>query len=313
MNELFVHIPNSLKGERIDFALATLLNEFSRSKITTWIKKNRIQLNGKVVKPKDKVVGEEILSVLIEKDIHSEWLAEDIPLNIIYEDEDILVINKPAGLVTHPGSGNGSGTLANALLYYDTNLKFIDRAGIVHRLDKDTSGLLVVAKNEKSRQSLITQLQNHTVHREYLAIVYGHMISGGTIDEPIGRDGRDRTKQTIKENGKQAITHIRVVERFENHSLVKAVLETGRTHQIRVHLSAIGYPLVGDIIYGGKVHFPKGADEKLKESLKYFRRQALHAKKLTIIHPTTEKEMSWKVDMPEDMQKLLKILEEYDI
>ncbi len=312
MMTLFVIIPFSQASKRIDIALAYLLKEYSRSKITTWIKKGWVQFEDKPLKPKDKVVGGECLTVKIEQEATNKWIAEDIPLDIIYQDEDILVINKPAGLVTHPGSGNGTGTLANALLFYDKNLEFIDRAGIVHRLDKDTSGLLVVARNEQARQNLIKQLQTHSVYREYLAVVYGHMISGGTIDQPIGRDGRDRTKQTIKEGGKNAITHIRVVEKFENHSLIKAVLETGRTHQIRVHLSSTGYPLIGDLVYGGRVRFPKGAAEALKNALKNFNRQALHAKKITLTHPSTQQQMSWKVPIPQDMQDLLKVLEEYD-
>ena len=288
MNDtLFITVPFSQANKRIDSIIAYLLTDYSRSKITTWIKKGQITLQDKSLKPKDKMMGGEFLTVQIEQEPTNKWIAEDIALDIIYQDEDILVINKPAGLVTHPGAGNGTGTLANALLFYDKSLEFIDRAGIVHRLDKDTSGLLVVARNEKSRQSLIKQLQTHSMHREYVALVYGHMISGSTIDEPIGRDGRDRTKQAIKEGGKEAITHIRVIEKFENHSLLKAVLETGRTHQIRVHLSATGYPIIGDFIYGGRVRFPKGANEVLKNTLKNFNRQALHAKKITLTHPST--------------------------
>jgi 23S rRNA pseudouridine1911/1915/1917 synthase len=313
MNTLFVVIPFSQANKRIDVVLSYLLADYSRSKITTWIRKGWVQSeDNKVLKPKDKVLGGEYLSVKIEQEVTNKWQGENIPLDIVYQDDDILIVNKPAGLVTHPGSGNGNGTLANALLFYDKNLEFVDRAGIVHRLDKDTSGLLVVARNEKARQSLIKQLQEHTVHREYLALVYGHMISGGTIDEPIGRDGRDRTKQTLKEGGKDAVTHIRVVERFDNHTLVKAVLETGRTHQIRVHLSATGYPLIGDFVYSGRVRFPKGADENLKEALKEFSRQALHAKKLSLKHPSTEEKMSWKVPMPKDMLDLLEVLQTYD-
>lgn len=312
MNTLFVIIPLSQANNRIDVALAYLLKEYSRSKITAWIKKGWVQFEDKALKPKDKVVGGEFLTIKIEQEATNKWQGEDIPLDIIYQDEDILIVNKPAGLVTHPGAGNGTGTLANALLFYDKNLEFVDRVGIVHRLDKETSGLLVVARNDKARQHLIAQLQEHTAYREYVAVVYGHMISGGTIDAPIGRDGRDRTKQAIKEGGKDATTNIRVIERFKSHTLVKAVLETGRTHQIRVHLSSTGYPLIGDFVYGGRVRFPKGADEVLKNTLKEFPRQALHARKLTLTHPVSQQKMSWKVPIPKDIKDLLQVLEIYD-
>ena len=241
------------------------------------------------------------------------WIPEKIPLNIVFEDDDIIVIDKPAGLVTHPGAGNWNGTLANALLYYDSSLSKIDRAGIVHRLDKNTSGLMVVAKNRKSQKYLVEQLQTHSVQREYSAIVYGHMISGGTVDEPIGRDPKDRVKQTVLRGGKDAVTHYRVVGRYANHTHVKAILETGRTHQIRVHLSHIGYPLVGDKLYGGRVRFPKKASQEMKDALKAFQRQALHSKKLTLKHPTLGNVMSWKIELPEDMDRILDVLNTLDL
>jgi 23S rRNA pseudouridine1911/1915/1917 synthase len=242
----------------------------------------------------------------------NDWVAEKIPLNIVYEDEDIIVINKQFGLVTHPGVGNWTGTLANALLYYDSSLSKLDRAGIVHRLDKNTSGLMVVAKNEKSQKYLVEQLQAHSIDREYSAIVYGHMIAGGTIDEPIGRDSKDRVKQSVSANGKEAVTHYRAIDRFKSHTHVKAILETGRTHQIRVHLSHAGYPLIGDPMYGGRVRFPKKANEVLKETLLNLKRQALHSKKLTLSHPISGKLMSWKAPLPKDMQSLLDVLKEFD-
>jgi 23S rRNA pseudouridine1911/1915/1917 synthase len=248
----------------------------------------------------------------LNKKQNNDWLAENIALNVVFEDEDIIIINKPFGLVTHPGAGNWNGTLANALLYYDTQLSKLDRAGIVHRLDKNTSGLMVIARNEKSQKYLVEQLQSHSVVREYSAIVYGHMISGGSVNDPIGRDPKDRTKQAVSSNGKDATTHYRVIERFKSHTHVKAILETGRTHQIRVHLSHIGYPLLGDPMYGGRVRFPKKASEILKESLLGFKRQALHSKKLTLNHPSTGELMSWKAPLADDMLELLDILNEFD-
>ena len=216
-------------------------------------------------------------------------------------------------MVTHPGIGNWDGTLANALLYYDSNLSKIDRAGIVHRLDKNTSGLMVVAKNAKSQKYLVDQLQSHSVVREYSAIVYGHMISGGTVDYPIGRDPRDRVKQSVSNNGKESITHYRVMDRFLNHTHVKAILETGRTHQIRVHLAYIGHPLIGDPLYGGHVRFPKKASPELKDALRSFQRHALHSKKLTLIHPVSGKSMTWKVELPNDMKELINCLNSFDL
>jgi 23S rRNA pseudouridine1911/1915/1917 synthase len=276
------------------------------------IKSKNILLNDKPFKPKGKILGNEIITFENNQKVVTSWSPEKIPLDIIFEDSHIIVINKPYGLVTHPGAGNWNGTLANALLYYDSELSKLDRSGIVHRLDKNTSGLMVVAKNSQSQKHLIEQLQSHSIKREYSAIVYGNMISGGTINEPIGRDPKDRIKQAIRSNGKEAITHYRVIDRFANHSHVKAILETGRTHQIRVHLSHIGYPLIGDSIYGGRVRFPKKASEELKVALKSFSRQALHAKKLSLIHPKTNISMTWKIELPDDMRDLLNTLGGFD-
>ena len=312
MKNVQIIIPKRMEGERIDIALAKMLPEFSRSKITAWIKSGEAVIYGKKFKPKDKVSGDEVIILSANRNQNTIWLAEDIPINVIFEDEDIIVLNKQFGLVTHPGSGNWSGTLANALLHYDSSLEALDRAGIVHRLDKNTSGLMVVAKNQKSQKSLVEQLQNHSVSREYSAIVYGHMISGGTINEPLGRDPNDRVKQTVLRNGRDALTHYRVIDRFKSHTHVKAILETGRTHQIRVHLSHIGYSLVGDSIYGGRVRYPKRASESLKNELLNFKRQALHSKKLTLKHPKSGELLSWKIPLPEDMIKLLNVLKEFD-
>ena len=312
METLTIIIPERMTGDRLDVALSEMLPDYSRSKTTAWIKSGDALINNKAFKPKDKVNGSQMVMLSLNKKQNNDWSAENIALNIVFEDEDIIIINKPFGLVTHPGAGNWNGTLANAMLYYDPELSKLDRAGIVHRLDKNTSGLMVIARNEKSQKYLVEQLQSHSVVREYSAIVYGHMISGGSVNDPIGRDPKDRIKQTVSSNGKDATTHYRVIDRFKSHTHVKAILETGRTHQIRVHLSHIGYPLLGDPMYGGRIRFPKKASEILKESLLGFKRQALHSKKLTLNHPSTGEPMSWKAPLPDDMLKLLNILSEFD-
>ncbi len=312
MDAINIIIPKRMKGERLDVALAEMLPDFSRSKITTSIKSGDILISGKTFKPKEKSNGLEVVSFNFNQKENNDWLPEKIALKIVFEDEDIIVLDKQFGLVTHPGPGNWTGTLANALLHYDSNLSKLDRAGIVHRLDKNTSGLMVVAKNSKSQKYLVEQLQSHSISREYSAIVYGYMISGGSIEEPIGRDPKDRVKQAIVSNGKDATTHFRVIDRFKSHTHVKAILETGRTHQIRVHLSHIGHPLIGDPMYGGRVRFPKKASIDLKDSLINFKRQALHSKKLTLTHPISGENMSWTSKLPDDMMKLLEVLQEFD-
>ena len=312
MKILNIIIPERMTGVRLDASLAEMLPDYSRSKITIWIKSGDALINQKNFKPKDKVSGSEIVCLTLNQKQSNDWIAENIPLNVVYEDEDIIVVNKQCGLVTHPGAGNWSGTLANALLYYDPALSALDRAGIVHRLDKNTSGLMVVARNEKSQKYLVEQLQNHSVDREYSAIVYGHMIAGGTVDEPIGRDPKDRVKQAVLMSGKEATTHYRAIDRFKSHTHVKAILETGRTHQIRVHLSHVGHSLIGDPMYGGRVRFPKKASEELKYALVNFTRQALHSKKLTLTHPISGEIMSWKAPLPDDMLRLLEVLKKFD-
>lgn len=309
---LSIIIPNRLIGQRIDAAMAQMLPNYSRAKITHWIRSGDALIHHETFKPKEKVLGGEVVDLSIKIEKTNAWLAQNITINVVYEDAAIIVVNKPAGLVTHPGASNWTGTLANALLHYDSSLANLDRAGIVHRLDKNTSGLMVVARSEYAQKHLTEQLQTHNMSREYSAIVYGHMISGGRVDEPIGRDPKDRIRQAVVEDGKNALTHYRVIERFAHHTHVKAILETGRTHQIRVHLSFIGHPLIADPMYGGKIRFPKKADEQLKNVLKNFNRQALHAKKLTLTHPTSGELMSWKVPLPQDMQGLLQILNKFD-
>ncbi|WP_428087567.1 23S rRNA pseudouridine(1911/1915/1917) synthase RluD [Candidatus Thioglobus sp.] len=314
MKLLNIVIPDRLIGQRIDSALAVLLPDFSRSKITSWVRSGKALVNGKTFKPKEKILGGEIIALTLVKEKSNAWLAENIAIDVVYEDDDIIVVNKPVGLVTHPGAGNWTGTLANALLHYDNSLANLDRAGIVHRLDKNTSGLMVVARSELAQKNLVEQLQTHSVSREYSAIVYGHMISGATVDAPIGRDPKDRIRQAVVEEGegKNAQTHYRVIDRFMHHTHVKCILETGRTHQIRVHMAHVGHPLIADPMYGGKIRFPKKADEQLKTTLKGFNRQALHAKKLTLIHPISGEIMSWKAPLPQDLQDLLQALQQFD-
>jgi len=305
-------IPDRLIGSRLDAAISEMLPELSRNKIISWIKSGEILIGSKPFKPKEKALGGEIVEMHVFPEESTKWISEDIQIDIVYEDDEILVLNKPSGLVTHPGAGNTHGTLANGILFARPELSQLDRAGIVHRLDKDTSGLMVVAKTEPSKLSLIKQLESHSVSREYSAIVYGSMVTGGMVDEPIGRDPANRQKQAVTKGGKTAITHYRIIEKFKNFTLIKVILETGRTHQIRVHMSYIGHPLLGDFTYGGKVKFPKGAKEELKLAIKEFPRQALHAKKLSIFHPGNNKELTWKSKLPEDLDIMINILREYD-
>ena len=305
-------IPDRLIGSRLDTAISEMLPELSRNKITSWIKSGEILIGSKPFKPKEKVLGGEIIEMNVSPEENTNWIAEDIKLDIVFEDDEILILNKPSGLVTHPGAGNTHRTLANGILFARPELSKLDRAGIVHRLDKDTSGLMVVAKTEHAKLSLIKQLESHSVSREYTAIVYGSMVTGGMVDEPIGRDSVNRQKQAVTKSGKSAITHYRVIEKFKNFTLIKVILETGRTHQIRVHMSHIGHPLLGDFTYGGIVKFPKGATEELKVAIKEFPRQALHAKKLSIIHPRKNKEFSWKSQLPEDLDNMINVLRKYD-
>jgi len=305
-------IPDRLIGSRLDAAISEMLPELSRNKIISWIKSGEILIGSKPFKPKEKALGGEIVEMHVFPEESTKWISEDIQIDIVYEDDEILVLNKPSGLVTHPGAGNTHGTLANGILFARPELSQLDRAGIVHRLDKDTSGLMVVAKTEPSKLSLIKQLESHSVSREYSAIVYGSMVTGGMVDEPIGRDPANRQKQAVIKGGKTAITHYRIIEKFKNFTLIKVILETGRTHQIRVHMSYIGHPLLGDFTYGGKVKFPKGATEELKVAIKEFPRQALHAKKLSIFHPGNNKELTWKSKLPEDLDIMINILREYD-
>lgn len=305
-------------GQRLDQTLAELLPEYSRSRIQQWIKQGKVLLNGEPCKAKTKVTGGESLLVTIEQEQQGEWQAEEIPLDIIFEDDSILLINKPVGLVIHPAVGNQTGTLLNALLYHCPELINVPRAGIVHRLDKDTSGILVVAKTLQAQTALVKQLQNRAFDREYEAIVQGEMISGGSIDEVIGRHPTQRVKMAVvrhpgpgKNSGKEAITHYRIKERYRGYTCLQVKLETGRTHQIRVHLSYLNFPVVGDPVYGGRLRIPPDCNEHLQQFLTHFKRQALHARRLGLKHPQTGEWLEWEVDVPEDMQILKQLLADY--
>lgn len=303
-------VPERMAGLRLDQAAAELFADFSRERLKSWIKNGDLTVDGRPARPKDKVYGGEALVLAAEIADDTRFDPEDIPLTVVYEDESVLVIDKPPGLVVHPAAGNPDGTLLNALLHHDPDLAAIPRAGIVHRLDKDTSGLMVVAKTLSAQTSLVEQLQARSVSREYDAVVVGVMTAGGTVDAPIGRHPRDRKRQAVNASGKPAVTHYRVVERFRAHSHVRCKLETGRTHQIRVHMAHARFPLIGDPVYGGRLKLPAGADERLKEILREFPRQALHARKLAFVHPESGERMAFRAPLPDDLLMLLDFLRE---
>ncbi|MHB1947936.1 MAG: 23S rRNA pseudouridine(1911/1915/1917) synthase RluD [Gammaproteobacteria bacterium] len=305
-----VIIPDDLAGLRLDVALAKLLPEYSRTLIQDWIKNGNIKLDGELPKRRNVVIGGE--NILIDATLKAQpiFTAEAIDLDIIYEDDAILVINKPVGMVVHPAAGNPNSTLLNALLHHAPELHKLPRAGIIHRLDKDTSGLLVIAKTQPALMSLTKQLKARTITRIYQAIVNGVMTSGGMVDEPMGRHPVARKRMAVMDTGKPAITHYRIIERYRDHTRIKVQLETGRTHQIRVHMAHIRYPLLGDQTYGGRLQLPKGATPELIKILRQFKRQALHAYELGFIHPVTKEEVSFQAPLPEDMQELIKILKD---
>ncbi|HBO2526314.1 23S rRNA pseudouridine(1911/1915/1917) synthase RluD [Pseudomonas aeruginosa] len=301
-------VPFELGGQRLDQIAAQLFPEHSRSRLAGWIKDGRLTVDGAVLRPREIVHSGAQLVLEAEQEAQGEWLAQDIELEIVYEDEHILVIDKPAGLVVHPAAGHQDGTLLNALLYHVPDIANVPRAGIVHRLDKDTTGLMVVAKTLEAHTKLVAQLQARSVSRIYEAIVIGVITSGGTIDAPIGRHGVQRQKMAVVDAGKVAVSHYRVLERFRAHTHTRVKLETGRTHQIRVHMSHIGYPLVGDPVYGGRFRIPPVASQTLVQTLREFPRQALHARFLELDHPATGVRMKWESPLPEDFLWLLSLL-----
>jgi len=294
---------------RLDQTLVALLPDYSRARLQHWIKNGLVTVDGRtVVRPREKMLGGEKIELEAQLDDQVECRPQPIPLEICYEDDSMLVVNKPAGLVVHPAAGNPDGTLQNALLHLDSKLIQLPRAGIVHRLDKDTSGLLVVARTLQAHKSLVAQLQSRSVKREYRAFVTGVLTAGGRIDQPIGRHPQQRTRMAVVVGGKTAVTHYRVLKRFRAHSYVKVNLETGRTHQIRVHMAHIHYPLVGDPVYGGRLRIPAGVSAGLEGTLRGFRRQALHARRLGLEHPVTGEWMEWETKLPDDMAGLLEVL-----
>ena len=302
-------VPISFRGMRLDQAASELFGDFSRSRLQVWIKKGDLLVNGNIYRPKDKLLGGELLSVSVTLEPEGEWKSEAISLDIVFEDEDIIALNKPAGLVVHPAAGNYTGTLLNGLIHHAPSIAKIPRAGIVHRLDKDTTGLMVVAKTLEAHHSLVKQLQARTVSREYQAVSQGVMTGGGTVSKPMGRHPQARTRMAVvSHGGKDAVTHYRVIKRFTHHTHIKVKLETGRTHQIRVHMANIGYPLVGDPVYGGRLKLPKGATLSLQSALRGFKRQALHAGKLGLIHPTSNEYIEWQASAPQDFSTLLDAL-----
>jgi 23S rRNA pseudouridine1911/1915/1917 synthase len=306
--ELSLTIPHEQAGQRLDQALAALLPDYSRSRLKGWIEGGEVRVDGEAMRPRDKVFGGE--SVLIRAHLPEETRAapQDIPLVLVHEDKHVFVVDKPAGLVVHPGAGNPDQTLQNALLALDPKLAALPRAGIVHRLDKDTSGLLIVARTLPAHTALVRMIGERDVHREYEAICRGVMTAGGTVDAPIDRHPTDRVRMAIRDGGRDAVTHYRVIKRFRAHTHVRVQLETGRTHQIRVHLAHAGFPIVGDKVYGGRLTLPKGASETLRQALREFPRQALHAARLQFQHPVSGKPVECVSPLPADMRDLLELL-----
>ncbi len=306
-----IQLTASQAGNRLDKVLAGMFPEYSRSCLQGWLKNGHIRLDGETVSARHKVRGREVVEMAIPaQPEQSEVQPQALELVVIYEDQELIVINKPAGMVVHPAAGNLDGTLQNALLYRYPDLAGVPRSGIVHRLDKDTSGLMVVARSLQAHKNLVEQLQQRTVSREYLAIVQGTLVAGGTIEEPIGRHPQDRKRMCVRAGGRQAITHYRVSERYRHHSCLSVKLETGRTHQIRVHMAYIKKPIIGDPVYGGRLRIPGNTSEMLQQCLREFKRQALHAARLGLLHPETGDNLEWQVDCPDDMQKLIKVLQQ---
>ncbi|HEY0841632.1 23S rRNA pseudouridine(1911/1915/1917) synthase RluD [Methylotenera sp.] len=314
-NLIHLTISSDLGGLRLDVALQRLLPEHSRSRLQAWIKSGLVTVDGKASTAKTKVWGGEKVSVDVQvKPETYAFTAQDIPLDIVYEDDHILVVNKPAGMVVHPAAGNWEGTLLNALLFHAPQLHDVPRAGIVHRLDKETSGLLVVAKTLSAQTNLVRQLQARTVKREYRAIVWGQLWRNGVVDQPLGRDPRSRTKMAINRMGKPAVTRYEILERFSVQTYLRCNLETGRTHQIRVHMQHLKAPLVGDPVYGFRGIVPiRAMTQTLRDAVSQFHRQALHAIKLGLVHPATNEFMEWQIELADDMKVLLEAMRHEDV
>ncbi len=306
--EITLKVPAEQAGQRLDQALAALLPDYSRSRLKTWIESGEVQVDGASRRPRDKVFGGETVSIAAELPEETAVAAQQIPLVLAHEDRHVFVVNKPAGLVVHPGAGNADRTLQNALLALDAKLAALPRAGIIHRLDKDTSGLLIVARTLPAHTALVRMLEQREIHRGYEAICRGVMTAGGTVDAPIDRHPTDRVRMAVRQGGRESVTHYRVIKRFRAHTHVRVQLETGRTHQIRVHLTHAGFPIVGDRVYGGRLTLPRGASEALATALRAFPRQALHAARLEFAHPVTGKAVVCAAPLPDDMRELLSVL-----
>lgn len=303
-------MPADQAGRRLDQAMAELLPDYSRSRLKGWIDSGCVKVDGQVRAPKYRLSGGELVEVCARLDDPGTVAAQDIPLEILFQDDSVLVIDKPAGLVVHPGAGNRDRTMQNALLHLDPRLATLPRSGIVHRLDKDTSGLLVVARTSRAHKTLVAALEARDVERRYLALVRGQVTAGGTVSAPIGRHPVQRTRMSVRNGGRPATTHFRVRERFRGFTLLDIKLETGRTHQIRVHLAHAGFPLVGDPVYGGRLALPAACGPELADALRVFRRQALHAWRLSFQHPGTGVKLALEAPLPEDFSRLLKLLRE---
>ncbi|KTD59226.1 23S rRNA pseudouridine(1911/1915/1917) synthase RluD [Legionella shakespearei] len=310
-----ITVPREYHSQRVDSVLAQLLPEYSRSQITNWIKSGAVTMNQKACKPKDKALGGDLIELNAEltkvDGDFNQCNPEDIPLDVIFEDNEVLVLNKPAGLVVHPGAGNREHTLVNALLHHAPQLQHLPRAGIIHRLDKDTTGLLIVAKSLTAHTSLIRQMQARDIQRNYITLVLGHVISGGTIDTGFGRHPRNRLKMAVTGQGRQAITHYMVNRQYQDYTLLDVSLMTGRTHQIRVHMAHINHPVVGDPLYNGRMRIPVHASDELRTLIQQFKRQALHACSITFYHPKTDEELTFEAPLPDDFKLLLNTLDEH--
>lgn len=305
---LQANVPEDLSGHRLDQIAAKLFPEYSRARLQGWIKDGSLLVNTRVLRPKDKLVTGDLIEVKAAMVANEAWVAEPIALDIVFEDEHLLVLNKGVNMVVHPAAGNREGTLLNGLLHRYPTLNELPRAGIVHRLDKDTTGLMVVAKTLQAHTGLVQLLQERSVTREYEAVVKGVLTGGGTVNQPLGRHAVNRKKRAVTDSGQAAVTHYRVITKFRAFTHVQVNLETGRTHQIRVHMAHVNHPLIGDPLYGGRLQMPAACLPALAQYLQLFRRQALHARKLALVHPVTNAEMLWEVPRPADMEKLLQLL-----
>lgn len=309
MDKLVTKVPEELSGRRLDQVLANLYPQHSRSRLQIWINAGQVRVNNRILRQKDPVKTGELIEIIPTFDDQAECQPEDIPLDIVHEDGDILIINKPPGLVVHPGAGNPSHTLQNALLYHDPELAKIPRAGIIQRLDKDTSGIMVITKTPETHTYLVEQLQRRLIKREYQAIVAGVMTAGGKIEAPIGRHPVFRKRMAVTDGGKPAVTHYRILKKYRHHTHILVTLETGRTHQIRVHMAHIHHPVTGDPVYGGRNRLPKNISSGLRQAIQNFPRQALHASALTLVHPVSREKLTWTVPVPEDIRLLLAVIE----